>query len=1078
MRIIIDLQGAQTESRYRGIGRYTLALTQALLSANRNHEVIVLLNGLLLDEHDPLLSLLEQWLLPSYIKIWYAPGPVSADDPQSQLRLQQAELIREACIEDLHPDVVLIPSFFEGFIDDAVISIKRWDQHTPIAVCMLDLIPLLNSSEYLDPNPAYKAFYLSRIEQLRQADSYLAISKSSQAEAEQHLATQQQPVINASIAVDAIFVDQQLSTSEKQSTRQQLGLGKPFILYTGGADARKNLPNLIRAYALLTAALGDSYSLVLAGRIPAQIVCELQDLATQLQVPSEQLIFTGYVSDKELVSLYNTCELFIFPSWHEGFGLPALEAIRCGAPTLVANRSSLPEVVGKSDALFDPFEPSDIASKMQKVLCNPDFQAQLCVLQKQHSKLFNWDKSAKLTWQTLEELASTAHHQPRTSSANIKQALLNTLLTDSIDAEHEQQLRTCLKKTFATPKQSTLWVDISELQQQDARTGIQRVTRSLLQQLLHSPPRGFKTIPVYADTSAQGYKIAARFLPQAFNSDLLNNPIDYHCGDIFLGLDLQHHTSLFQAPILQQMHSQGVHVHFVVYDLLPILLPDTFPPGVAQLHQQWLRHISNFDRVLCISKTVAQELQHWLIEQQITPNATPGWFHLGADIKSSQPSKGLPDNYLKRLQQWGKRPSLINVGTLEPRKGQAQALDALELLWAKGYAVNLILVGKQGWDTEALVQRIQSHPQLNQQLFWLENASDEFLELIYPVCSALLATSLGEGFGLPLLEAQNYGLAVIARDLPVFREVLNNHGLYFSGGQGGQLLSVIEQHLNAPTKKIAVLKNTQPLTWQDSAQQLLTNLIIRNITMPTTNLNVCAALDPISQISLRAKKNLGQLGLLLEQQPSSDPLAQQLLTQALLDFDYSLKHNNALEQQLQQLSKTQIQQELQLEQLHQHNQQLQDSAQALQHETHTLQQQLRSLAPQAELAEVWQQQLQVTLQSRSWKLTTPVRFISQQTKIRSQQARQLSRYFAAQLILNVEKHPRFKQRLLQSLTKFPRLYQHLWRFKQHRILNQDTVAPLPPEQEEQSQGVLSPSSTSIYTRLKQEQAEAQNAPHH
>ena len=972
MRIIIDLQGVQTESRYRGIGRYTLSLTQALLTANRNHEIILLLNGLLLSENDPLVALLEQWLLPSYIKTWYAPDPVSYSDPNNKQRAEHAELIREAYIQSLQPDVVLIPSFFEGFIDDAVISIKRWDQHTPVAVCMLDLIPLLNAKEYLDPNPLYKAFYLSRTEQLRQADSFLAISESSKQEAEQHLVTHHQPVINASIAADSMFIDQQLTFAEQHIIRQQLGINTQFILYTGGADTRKNLPALIQAYALLPDELRRDYVLVIAGRIPPAIVIQLHAVMSAQQLRSEDVLFMGYVSDQELVSLYNTCQLFVFPSWHEGFGLPALEAIRCGAPTLVANRSSLPEVVGSNDALFDPFNPEDLAVSMQRVLTDNEFRQQLCAQQKQHSTVFDWVHTAKLTLQALESLASDAVDSATKllTADEIKQQLLDRLLAEPMAAEQHQRLTECISKTFTPPQQHTLWVDISELYRHDARTGIQRVTRSLLQQLLRSPPIGFKTIPVYGSTDTQGYAVAKTFLPEQYKSSVTALPsglISHQAGDIFLGLDLQHHVSLAQAPYLQNMQTKGVHIHFIVYDLLPINLSHTFPTGVAELHATWLRHIVSFGQVLCISKAVSQELKDWLKQQHITTSAAPSWFHLGADIQSSQPSRGLPDNHLSLLEQWRATPSFINVGTLEPRKGQAQALDAFELLWAKGYSANLILIGKQGWQTEQLAQRIEQHPQLNQKLFWLNNASDEFLEQIYSVCSALLATSLGEGFGLPLLEARSHQVAIIARDLPVFREVLDNHGYYFSGQHGNDLAIVIEQYLHTPAAKQVDQPPIPTLTWQGSAQQLLTRLMTRNTTVTAAQLNAMGTPYSLNDTYLSIKKNLRRVLLTLDEQAVNYPLTHQLLEQALLDFDTCIQHNQNLEQQSQQ-----------------HTAQCSESSSDIQQQSLQLQ-----MARQAE--QQLHQQLYLTLNSHSWKLTAPVRLLSTHAKVWLPKVRALTR---------------------------------------------------------------------------------------
>jgi glycosyltransferase involved in cell wall biosynthesis len=120
------------------------------------------------------------------------------------------------------------------------------------------------------------------------------------------------------------------------------------------------------------------------------------------------------------------------------------------------------------------------------------------------------------------------------------------------------------------------------------------------------------------------------------------------------------------------------------------------------------------------------------------------------------------------------------VGTLEPRKGHQQALAACEQLWADGVDANQVIVGKQGWMVEALVERMTHHAELNRRLFWLDGISDEFLEQVYAASACLIAASYGEGFGLPLIEAAQHKLPIVARDIPVFREVAGSHAHYFS----------------------------------------------------------------------------------------------------------------------------------------------------------------------------------------------------------------------------------------------------------------------------------------------------------
>jgi glycosyltransferase involved in cell wall biosynthesis len=165
------------------------------------------------------------------------------------------------------------------------------------------------------------------------------------------------------------------------------------------------------------------------------------------------------------------------------------------------------------------------------------------------------------------------------------------------------------------------------------------------------------------------------------------------------------------------------------------------------------------------------------------------------------------------------------VGTLEPRKGHAQALAAFEALWAEGLAVNLVIVGKQGWAVDDLAERIRQHSQVGQQLFWLEGISDEYLDEIYTHCNVLLAASFGEGFGLPIVEAFQRGLPVLARDLPVFREVGGDQATYFDAKEPAELAAAVANWLRLhadgcmhPPGKIELL------TWQESAAQLFAGL--------------------------------------------------------------------------------------------------------------------------------------------------------------------------------------------------------------------------------------------------------------
>jgi len=197
-------------------------------------------------------------------------------------------------------------------------------------------------------------------------------------------------------------------------------------------------------------------------------------------------------------------------------------------------------------------------------------------------------------------------------------------------------------------------------------------------------------------------------------------------------------------------------------------------------------------------------------------------FHLGADVENSMPSKGLPTEAQTVLTALARTPSFLMVGTVEPRKGHAQALGAFELLWGQGVDVNLVIVGKRGWLVEQFVEKLSHHPESNKRLFWLEGISDEYLGTVYAACTCLLAPSEGEGFGLPLIEAAQHKNPIIARDIPVFREVACEHAMYFSGMAPSDLANCVTgwlmQHQKSAHPKS---ENMKYLSWRESSLQLV-----------------------------------------------------------------------------------------------------------------------------------------------------------------------------------------------------------------------------------------------------------------
>lgn len=1231
MRVVIDLQGAQAENRNRGIGRYALSFTKAFIKNRGDVEVFVVLNALFGDAVDHIRDELYGLLPASHIQTWVPSAKVSALQAENTWAREASELVREAFIANLDPDLVLVTSLFEGLVDDAVTSIKMLNSSIPTATIVYDLIPYINPDAYLG-SPPVRSWYETKLQHLRRADLVLAISSSSRAEVIDHLGFTPEEVVNISTAIDTEHYRPVLNGQQDDTLKARLGIDRPFVMYTGGIDPRKNIEGLISAFAKLPKPVRREHQLVIVCNIQPEERSRLQDLAVSAGLKKADVCFTGYVSEDDLIALYNTCKLFIFPSLHEGFGLPALEAMSCGKPVIASNTSSLPEVLGNPEALFDPYSIESITAKMEEVLGNDTLRTALAEKAILQSRRFSWDETAVRAVQAIQGLIAgrrsipnpvrapkrprlayvsplpparsgisdysaellpelAAHYQidvivaqesvtpadaginyrlrsvawfeenahvfdrviyhfgnstfhdhmfhliekipgtvvlhdfflsgiaahmelhqghqnfwtralylghgytavsqringadtadavwkyscnlrvlqqaegiivhshysirlaqqwygensglkwaeipllrtprfpdertraatkeklgfsesdfvvcsfgllgpsklnnrlldawleselakdehchlvyvgqnsegafgedllkkinaspcrdrikitgwadadlfkaylevadaavqlrtlsrgetsaavldclnygiativnangsmsdiPTSSLVKLPDDFDNAELSDSLnmlrsDSETRERIgtqgqqlihtrhspRACaflyrqaiekfhedsyhsvsevvtsitalekqsfsheaslavaesidqsLKPTISKPQ---LLVDISELVNRDAKSGIQRVVRSILEIWLSTPPGNHRVEPVYATEDAEGYRYARQFTLGFLNCPthlLEDEPVVYHSGDHFVGLDLQPVIVPKQHRALAEMRRRGVTVQFVVYDLLLKKLAHCFPAGAADILDAWMKVVAQSDGVICISKAVADEMTEWVAEHR-TSSKRPfniSSFHLGADITkptSAEGTSAIPKNVLSSLQA---RPSFLMVGTVEPRKGHAQVLDAFELLWASQQDANLLIVGKQGWMVESLVERLRDHPESGKRLFWFEGIDDDYLCSLYAQSDALIAASLGEGFGLPLIEAAQYGLPLIVRDIPVFREVAGEHAFYFQGEQPQALSESLTVWLGLHSNEQYPKSESMPwLTWEQSAQQL------------------------------------------------------------------------------------------------------------------------------------------------------------------------------------------------------------------------------------------------------------------
>lgn len=384
-----------------------------------------------------------------------------------------------------------------------------------------------------------------------------------------------------------------------------------------------------------------------------------------------------------------------------------------------------------------------------------------------------------------------------------------------------------------------LLVDVSATHRRNLKTGIERTVEKLISELLKAEVPGYRVEPVYLCMEEGGwvYRYANDFTLSLLGcpqSILLNDMVEVQQGDVLFTLDIasQILTKAVDSGLHSRWQARGVKIYSLVYDLLPVLLSQVFPDNLNIHFRRWLETISQFDGAICISKTTAAALTAWREKNSVSSKLySIAWAHLGADILNSKPGNGISPKLAHVFQQLSQRPTFLMVGTIEPRKNYLQVIQAFSSLWDQGFEGNLIIAGKEGWRGVPAQQRrdiiktigcLRTHPQMGRRLFWLEDASDEYLEEIYNVSCCLIAASLDEGFGLPLIEAARHHLPIIARDLPVFREIGGEHIYYFKGTNATDLADAIQAWLTLyGLGKHPDSKAINWLTWKQSAANIL-----------------------------------------------------------------------------------------------------------------------------------------------------------------------------------------------------------------------------------------------------------------
>jgi FkbM family methyltransferase len=425
MKIVIDLQSVQGISKNRGIGRYSLALSQELIRQAGAHEINLALNGNMLDSINVIRESFNGLISQDKIKIFEVPKNISGHDYSNAWRIKAAEKLREKYISTLSPDITYITSIFEGWIEDAPTSIGEISNNSLTAATLYDLIPFIHYDLYIKNNGA-QHFFFQKMQYLKKCNLIITLSDSGTQEAIDHLTFPSENIVNCSVGIDSKFKQYHISDDKKIKLKKKYSINRDFIFYIGGLDFRKNVAGLIEAFTLLPNR--DKFQLVIIVSANEDAVTNFYNFnKSRFNLNFDELILISYVSEDTLLTLYNICSVFVFPSLHEGFGLPIIEAMACGTPTITSNLSSMPEAIGCKEALFDPKNPQSIASKIYEVVSDENFKNYLIEHGAKQVKKFTWENTAKKSLNALEALYTKNNNKKHWSIKRKRMAYISPL---------------------------------------------------------------------------------------------------------------------------------------------------------------------------------------------------------------------------------------------------------------------------------------------------------------------------------------------------------------------------------------------------------------------------------------------------------------------------------------------------------------------------------------------------------------------------------------------------------------------------------------------------------------------------
>ena len=384
MEIVIDYQSRQNSSRYRGIGRVTHLISKEIVQFYKKKKINFLLNEAFVENIEEVKKEIKEFGDNTKCIFWKPRGDLSffSKDIVKNSKYADGKLKK---IFNKKKIVYLVTGLLDCLHESTYHYIGN-EKNIKKFLIFYDLIPFKNKKKYLTNNK-FKHLYLKNLKTLKKFKHIFAISKPIKDDLINYINIKPEKISILKLSSDPFFKKIKINKIEKNNFIKKYNLSKKFILYLGPTDMRKNLSKLFESYEIFNRNNPQNIKLVIVGKLGEEFNLYKEEII-ELNI-QHNVIFTDQVSDSDARIFYNLCDLFVFPSLEEGFGLPLLEAIKCGSNVICTDKPPMNNIIKLKNNLFNPKSKTSIEKLIRKNLIKNINKNSRDILYS-HSKKFNW----------------------------------------------------------------------------------------------------------------------------------------------------------------------------------------------------------------------------------------------------------------------------------------------------------------------------------------------------------------------------------------------------------------------------------------------------------------------------------------------------------------------------------------------------------------------------------------------------------------------------------------------------------------------------------------------------------------